>query len=285
MWGWLLDPFTQYAFMRNALIGCVVVSVSAIPVGVFMILRRMSLTGDAMAHAILPGVALAYWLVGFSLVGMTIGGLMAGVLVALSAGWVARTWRLHEDASLASLYLIALAAGVVLLSAKGNRIDLFHVLFGSVLGLDVAALKLLIGIATLSLLTLSAIYRPLVLDSLNPALAAGNGRQNAVAHYGFTLLMVLNLVAGFQALGTLMAVGIMILPAATARFCADSLPELLILAVTIGVAGSVSGLLLSFYAALPVGPAIVLTLGGFYFLALVGTRLRHLAQVSHPQEL
>lgn len=285
MWNWLLDPFLQYAFMRSALLGCVLVCFGAIPVGVFMILRRLSLTGDAMAHAILPGVAVAYWLMGFSLVGMTIGGLLAGVLVALSAGWVARVWRLHEDASLASLYLVALAAGVVLLSAKGNRIDLFHVLFGSVLGLDAAALKLLAGIAAASLLMLSAIFRPLVLDSLNPALAAGGGRQGAVAHYGFTLLMVLNLVAGFQALGTLMAVGLMILPAAAARFCVDSLAHLLVLAVAIGVIGSVCGLLLSFYAALPAGPAIVLVLGGFYLVALTGSRLRHMTVTPTPQEL
>lgn len=285
MWDWLLDPFFQYAFMRNAFLGCVLVCVGAIPVGVFMILRRMSLTGDAMAHAILPGVAVAYWMVGFSLVGMTIGGLVAGVLVALSAGWVARVWRLHEDASLASLYLVALAAGVVLLSAKGNRIDLFHVLFGSVLGLDAAALKLLTGIAALSLLILSLIFRPLVLDSLNPALAAGSGRQGAIAHYGFTLLMVLNLVAGFQALGTLMAVGLMILPAAAARFCVDSLPHLMALAVAIGMVGSMCGLLLSFYAALPAGPAIVLVLGGIYLLALMGARLRHSFHISRPQEL
>lgn len=285
MWDWLLDPFLQYAFMRSALLGCVLVCISAVPVGVFMILRRMSLTGDAMAHAILPGVAVAYWLGGFSLVGMTIGGLSAGVLVALSAGWVARVWRLHEDASLASLYLVALAAGVVILSAAGNRIDLFHVLFGSVLGLDTAALKLLAGIATLSLLILSVIFRPLVLDSLNPALSAGSGRQGAVAHYGFTLLMVLNLVAGFQALGTLMAVGLMILPAAAARFTVDSLPRLMAVAVALGVVSSICGLLLSFYAALPAGPAIVLVLGGFYLIALMGARLHLMIQNPHPQEL
>jgi zinc/manganese transport system permease protein len=282
MWNWLLDPFLQYAFMRSALLGCVLVCVSAIPVGVFMILRRMSLTGDAMAHAILPGVAVAYWLGGFSLVGMTIGGLSAGVLVALSAGWIARVWRLHEDASLASLYLVALAAGVVILSAAGNRIDLFHVLFGSVLGLKAAALKLLAGIATLSLLILSVIFRPLVLDSLNPALAAGSGRQGAVAHYGFTLLMVLNLVAGFQALGTLMAVGLMILPAAAARFCVDSLPLLMAVAVALGIVGSMCGLFLSFYAALPAGPAIVLVLGVFYLIALTAARLR---QTAHHQQI
>lgn len=280
----VLDPFFHFEFMRNALLGCVLVCVSAVPVGVFMILRRMSLTGDAMAHAILPGVALAYFLVGFSLVGMTIGGLLAGLLVAVAAGWIARSWRLHEDASLAALYLIALAAGVVLLSAKGNRIDLFHVLFGSVLGLDRGALQLLASIAGLSLLILSAIFRPLVLESLNPALTAGSGRQGAFAHYGFTLLMVLNLVAGFQALGTLMAVGIMILPAAAARFCVDSLPWLIVLAILFGVVGSIAGLLLSFYAALPAGPAIVLVIGAIYLFVLAGARFRQAGVVAHPLE-
>lgn len=275
MSAWLLEPFIQFGFMQNALLGCALVCLGAVPVGVFMTLRRMSLTGDAMAHAILPGVALAYCFTGFSLVGLTLGGLSAGLLVALAAGWLARSGRQQEDSSLAALYLIALAGGVIVLSVKGNRIDLFHVLFGSVLALDSRALMLLASMSVFSLLLLCWIFRALVLESLDPFFSGGAAaRRGALAHYGFLVLMVLNLVAGFQALGTLMAVAIMILPAASARACTDSLRHLLVLAVFLALVASYLGLLLSYHAALPAGPAIVMVLGVMYLGCLLVAQLR-----------
>ena len=149
-------PFADYAFMRRALAGCVALSTGAAPVGVFLMLRRMSLAGDAMAHAILPGTAAAL-LFGLKVIPMTIGGMAAGLIVALSAGAVARTTTLKEDASLAAFYLIALALGVLIISLKGSSVDLMHILFGSVLALDDQALLFLGGAATFSLLLLALI--------------------------------------------------------------------------------------------------------------------------------
>lgn len=128
----VLSPFADYAFMRRALIGCLALSVGATPIGVFMILRRMSLTGDAMAHAILPGAAVGYLLSGLSLVSMTIGGLVAGMIVAVLSGFITRNTHLKEDASLAAFYLISLAFGVLIISTRGGSVDLLHVLFGTV---------------------------------------------------------------------------------------------------------------------------------------------------------
>ena len=133
MWDVLLQPFYDYGFMRRALLGCIAVSIGATPVGVFLMLRRMSLTGDAMACAILPGAAVGYLVSGLSLGAMTIGGLIAGMAVALLSGFVSRLTALREDASLAAFYLISLALGVLIVSTRGSNIDLMHVLFLSLI--------------------------------------------------------------------------------------------------------------------------------------------------------
>ena len=270
---WLLDPF-DFAFMRGALAACVALSLGAAPVGVFMLLRRMSLMGDAISHAILPGAALGYLVAGMSLGAMTFGGVAAGVLVALAAGLVARRSALREDASLAAFYLISLAIGVLLVSLKSRNIDLLHVLFGSVLSLDRDALLLIAGIATASLFGLAALYRPLVIECADPDYLRQAGGPGALVHLGFLLLAVLNLVAGFHALGTLMAVGIMVLPAASARLLCERLDSMLALAVGNALAGSIGGLLLSYHLDVPAGPAVVLSLGLIYVLVLAFAALR-----------
>ncbi|MEM6945750.1 MAG: metal ABC transporter permease, partial [Pseudomonadota bacterium] len=168
MWDLLFEPFAAYGFMRRALIGCIAISVGATPVGVFLMLRRMSLTGDAMAHAILPGAAVGYLIAGLSLTAMTIGGLIAGMAVALFSGFVSRATPLREDASLAAFYLISLAAGVLIVSMRGSNVDLMHVLFGTVLALDDAALILLCSIASITVLILALLFRPLVLECADP---------------------------------------------------------------------------------------------------------------------
>ncbi|MDE0209614.1 MAG: metal ABC transporter permease [Boseongicola sp.] len=269
MWEALVQPFAEFGFMRRALVGCVAISLGATPVGVFLMLRRMSLTGDAMAHAILPGAAVGYLVAGLSLGAMTIGGLIAGMTVALLAGFVTRVTALREDASLAAFYLISLAAGVMIVSTRGSNVDLMHVLFGTVLALDNAALILLGAIASITIITLAVLFRPLVLECADPQFLRSVSGLSAVAHLTLLVLVVLNLVGGFQALGTLMAVGIMILPAAAARFWTMSIGVLIAVATVVGMLSSVSGLLLSYHFSLPSGPAIILVAGTAYGLSLI----------------
>ena len=269
MWEAVGQPFADFGFMRRALLGCVAVSVGATPVGVFLMLRRMSLTGDAMAHAILPGAAVGYLVAGLSLGAMTVGGLIAGMAVALLAGVVSRATALREDASLAAFYLISLAVGVLIVSVRGSNVDLMHVLFGTVLALDNDALVLLCSIASLSALTLAVLFRPLVLECADPQFLRSVSGLSAATHFTFLALVVLNLVGGFHALGTLMAVGIMILPAAAARFWAASIGALISVAIAVAVLSSVSGLLLSYHFSLPSGPAIILMAGAAYGMSLV----------------
>lgn len=265
----LIEPFLEFGFMRSALIGCVVLSLSAAPMGVFLMLRRMSLTGDAMAHAILPGAAIGYLVSGLSLTAMTLGGIVAGMVVAVGSGLIARSTVLREDVSLAAFYLLSLALGVLIVSMRGNHLDLLHVLFGSALALDGAALMLLAGIAAVTLIALRLLYRPLVLECADPDYLRMVSRWSPVAHYGFLMLVVLNLVAGFHALGTLMAVGIMVLPAATARLWLRRMLPLLVVAPLLAASACVIGLLLSYHVDWPTGPAIVLCLGAFYVVSML----------------
>jgi len=265
----LIAPFAEFEFMRRALVGSLALALAAAPVGVFLMLRRLSLTGDAMAHAILPGAAIGYLVAGLSLPAMSIGGLIAGVTVAVGAGAVARASVLKEDATLAAFYLVSLALGVTIVSMKGSNVDLLHVLFGSVLALDDSALMLIAGISTVTLVTLALLLRPLVLDSVDPVFLGSVSRIGAVVHLVFMGLVVLNLVGAFQALGTLLAVGLMMLPAASARLWVDDLTALLGLAVAIGFAASLIGLLTSYHLGLPTGPAVILAVGVIYLLSLV----------------
>ncbi len=281
----VFGPFVEFAFMRRALVGCFALSLSAPPIGVFLMLRRMSLMTEAMSHAILPGAAIGFLVAGLSLPAMTLGGLAAGLAVALLAGFVTRSTVIKEDASLAAFYLISLAAGVLLVSLRGSQIDLLHILFGTVLALDDAALLLLGGIATVTLFALAALYRPLVMECVDPLFLRSVGRAGGPVHYAFLGLVVMNLVGGFQALGTLLAVGLMLLPAITARLWAADLSGLIPISMLLAMLASLSGLVLSYHADLPTGPAIVLSAGALYLVSLlVGTRgglLRRLLRRRH----
>ena len=283
IWDAVFQPFADFGFMRRALFGCIAISVGATPVGVFLMLRRMSLTGDPMAHAILPGAAVGYLVAGLSLGAMTIGGLVAGMAVALLSGFVTRVTALREDASLAAFYLISLALGVLIVSTRGSNVDLMHVLFGTVLALDDAALILLCSIASLSVLILALVFRPLVLECADPQFLRSVSGLSAVTHFTFLALVVMNLVGGFHALGTLMAVGIMILPAAAARFWADSIGGLIVVTIAVAIMSSLAGLLLSYHYSLPSGPAIILVAGVAYGVSLILGPVGGLAARTAPR--
>ena len=265
----LIAPFAEFEFMRRALVATFAVAFGVPPIGVFLMLRRMSLIGDAMAHAILPGAAIGFLLAGLSLPAMAGAGLIAGFLIAIGAGLISRSTQLKEDASLAALFVISLALGVTIVSLKGNNIDLMHFLFGSVLAVDNGALVLILAITSVSLVVLALIWRPLVLESVDPGFLRTVSRAGAAAHVVFLALVVLNLVGGFQVLGTLLAVGIMMLPAISSRFWARDVTGMIAAAVASALISSYAGLILSFRADLPSGPAIILVAGVIYLFSVV----------------
>jgi zinc/manganese transport system permease protein len=267
----LVDPFAANAFMRRALAACVALSLAAAPVGVLLTLRRLALFGDALAHGILPGVALGFALAGgFSVVAMSAGGILAGLIIALAAGFFARKTVLREDAALAGSYLTALALGIAIISVGGGQgHELMHLLFGSVLAVDETALLFIAGTATVTLLVLALLWRGLLLEILDPGFLQAAGARPGLWQAAFLGLVVLNLVAACQAVGTLMAVGLMMLPALAARFWSAGLPGIVRAAVAVALVSAVAGLLVSYHLDVPSGPAIVLVAAAVWGLSML----------------
>ena len=280
-----LQPLFEFGFMRRALVACLALSVSAGPIGVFLVLRRMSLMGDAMSHAILPGAAIGFLLAGLSLWAMSVGGLVAALAVALLAGGMSRLTPLREDAAMAGFYLISLALGVLLVSLKGSNVDLLHILFGTLLAVSDDALLLIAATATLTVVVLAAIYRTLIAECFDPAFLKAVGGHGGLAHVLFLTLVVINMVAAMQALGTLMAVGLMMLPAAAARMWTISIGRMIGVAVLIAIIASIAGLLISYHADLPSGPSVILAAGTLYLGSILfganGGLLRRLLPQPH----
>ena len=265
MFEWL-----TYDFMIRAVVATSVLSVSIAPVGAFLVLRRLSLAGEAMAHAIVPGIVIAFVAFGLSVMSMITGGMIAGVLVALGTSLLARRTLIREDASLASLYLIALALGIFILSAAGSAIPLKSFLFGSALGIGDDTLVLIGVTATITLISFAIILRPLIAATFDPLFFESQSSHSGLVHQWFMFLLVLNLLAAFKSLGTLMAVGLMILPATAARYWVSTVTHYLFLTFGFALLSCWVGLILSFYLSdVPTGPAIVLVAGGLFFLSLI----------------
>lgn len=265
----LIAPFAEFGFLRRALVGCLVLSVAAPPLGVFLMLRRMSLTADVLAHGILPGVAAGFILAGLSVTAMSLGGLVAGLAVTLGAGALSRATGGREDSALAALYLVALALGVTMVSASAGSVELTHLLFGSVLGVDDPALLMIAGVATLTLLALSLAWRPLVLECFDPSFAAAEGARGGAWHMLFMALVVLNVLAAFQAMGTMMAVGLMMLPAVASRHWARGVGGMAYAASLVAILSSVTGILVSYHLDVPTGPAVVLSAGAAWIVSVL----------------
>ncbi|MEM9061002.1 MAG: metal ABC transporter permease [Pseudomonadota bacterium] len=277
----LFAEMWDYAFMRRAFVATTVLSASVAPVGAFLVLRRLSLAGEAMAHAITPGVVIGFVIAGLSVTSLLIGGLIAGVGVAILTAFLTRKTILRSDASLASLYLIALAAGIFILSAAGSAVPLKSFLFGSILGIDDASMMLVGGVATVTLISFAVLLRPLIVSTCDPVFFESQSQRPWIVEQAFMLLLVLNLLAAFKTLGTLMAVGLMILPATAARYWSSTITGQLVLGFALALASCWIGLTLSYVLPeTPSGPGIVLVAGVFFLISAVigplgfGRRLR-----------
>jgi len=286
IYDYLIEPFADFGFMRRALVASLALAIGGSSIGVFLILRRMSLMGDALAHALLPGAAVGFLLGGLSLPAMSLGGFVAGMATALVSGIIARFSSMREDATFAAAYLTSMALGVLIVSLRGSVVDLMNILFGAILAVDDTALFLVVSTTTVTLVGLAAIYRPLVVECFNPGFLAAMGIKGSLYHYLFLALAVLNLVAGFQALGTLMALGLVLLPAVAASFWAREVWSMTLVAAPMAFASAAIGLLVSFHAGLPSGPVIVL-FASLFFLGslLLGARASVRMRLSRPIHL
>lgn len=260
----MLDPA-----LKRALVSAILVSISGAPLGVFLVLRRMSLMGDVIAHAILPGTAAGFILAGLSMSAMSLGGLIAGLIVALVAGLATRFTALREDASLATFYLIAVAIGIMMLSLHGSAQDLEDILFGDAQAVDARLLFWMFTVTSLTLLVLAIIYRPLVVESFDPQFMRAVQGRGGFYHVLFMLLVVLNMVEGYRTMGTLMASGLLLIPAVTAQFWTRRLTGILLAAIAIAILSSIAGIFLADACQIPSGPAIVLIIGGIYIFSVL----------------
>jgi zinc/manganese transport system permease protein len=277
--GLIVEPFESLAFMRAALVGCLALALTNGTVGTLLVLRRMSLDGDVLGHAVMPGAAVGFLYAGPSPGWLSLGGLASGLAVAALAGLLTGG-RAARDAGLVGFYLVALSLGVVLVAWRGSNVDVMRVLFGTVLAIDQRALVQIAAVSSLVVLVIAALYRPLAVGAFDPAFLRAVGTR---APYGavFQALVVLALVSSFQAFGTLLAVGPMLLPAAAARCWGLGVAASMALATGFGLAASVAGLLISYHGNLPSGPAIVLTAGLLYGISLaVAGPLRRLAPTT-----
>jgi zinc/manganese transport system permease protein len=272
----LVAPFETLAFMRGALVACLALAVANGTVGTLLVLRRMSLDGDVLGHAVMPGAAVGFLYAGPSPTWLSLGGLVSGLSVAALAR-IGGGGRARQDAGLLAFYLMALSLGVLLVAWRGSNVDVMRVLFGTVLAIDRQALWQIAAIASVIVLAVAALYRPLAVASVDPGfLRAAGARQPYGAVFAF--LVVLALVANFQSFGTLLAVGPMLLPAAAARCWDFGVAASMALAVLFGFVASVAGLLVSYHGNVPSGPAIVIVAGAFFAASLIGMRgLRVLA--------
>jgi zinc/manganese transport system permease protein len=267
--GFLIDPFASFGFMRIALVACFALALANGPIGTLLLMRRESLGGNVLSHAVMPGAALGFLYAGYSLAALTVGGLLTGLAVAGLAALSAGSRSQRQDSGLIAFYLVSLSFGVLVVAARGSQADLMHVLFGTVLAVDVRALLLIAGISSVTMLVVAALYRPLAVESFDPAFLRAVGGGGGAFRAIFIMLVVLNLVASFQAFGTLLAIGPMLLPAAAARCWTQKVWPMIALATVIGMAAALAGLLISYYANLPSGPAIVMGAGVIYGMSLL----------------
>jgi len=264
----MICPFLDPAIKR-ALAGAILVTLGGAPLGVMLVLRRMSLMGDVIAHAILPGTAAGFILAGLSVPVMSVGGLIAGLVVAFLAGLASRFTSIREDANLATVYLLAVALGILMIALHGSAQDLEDILFGDAQAITPDLLVVMASVTAVTLFTLAIIYRPLIVESFDPVFMRSVQGRGGVYHVLFMMLLVLNMVEGYRMIGTMMAAGLMLIPAVTAQLWTRRLAAQIVMALALGIGSSVVGLWLAVCLKVPPGPAIILMTGALYGLSML----------------
>jgi ABC-type Mn2+/Zn2+ transport system permease subunit len=263
---WITEPF-QYEFMRRALFACILIGFTNGFLGAYVVLRRLALVADALSHSMLPGLALAAMLIGLNAGGLLLGGLFAAIFVALGGHLIASSSRMKDETAVAALYIFAFAFGIALIKHARVQVSLEHFLFGNILGIADSDLWTSYAISTLTLLTLVALQRPLLLALFEASVARTQRINVGMLHALLVILIVLAMISSLQAVGVLLSLGLLILPAATIYLLCDSYAAMAWAGGTIGALGGVIGLLISFWANVPSGSAIVMVLGALFLAA------------------
>jgi len=278
--GWLSEPFA-YPFMVRGLWASLIVGIVVPLLGTYVVLRGMAFFGDAMAHIVLPGVVIAF-ILGWPL---TVGALVAGVLAALIIGAISRRTRIREDTAIGVVLAGAFALGVALLSLQRSyAVDLAHILFGNLLGVSDADLRLMAILSVIVLLAIGALYKEFLVLSFDPTLAATLRLPVFLLQNALLVLMALVIVVSLQTVGVALILAMLVTPGATAYLVTRRLPSMMAVASLLGALSAICGLYLSFYWNFASGPAIVLVeTAVFAVVFAVAPRRRLLASRPEPE--
>lgn len=266
---WFLDPF-QFDFMQRALLAGVLAAITCAVVGTWVVLRGLAFMGDALAHGVLPGIALAF-LWGIDL---TIGALVSAAVMVAGINLVNRRGHLREDTGIGLLFVGMLALGVIIISrARTFSTDLTGFLFGNVLGVTSADVRVQIGAAVVALATCVLLYRPFLALAFNEQKAALLGLHPRLANVALLALVAIAVVSSFQAVGTLLVFGLLIAPPATASLLVRRVPTMMVTAAAIGVVSVAVGLVVSFHHDTAAGATMAGVAVLVFFVVLAGTEL------------
>ena len=260
----LAAPF-DYRFMQRALLTSVLVGATCGLLSCFVVLKRWSLLGDAISHAVLPGVAIAY-LLGWP---FFVGAFVTGALTSLGIGAIERHTRIKSDAAMGLMFTAAFALGIVIISKITTSTHLMHILFGNVLGVQTSALVLTLLASLVAVLTIWLAYRPLLLYTFDPQQAQALGFNVSAIHYGLIMLLTLTIVASLETVGIILVVAMLVTPGATAHLLTDRFGTMLAISVAVGVVSAVAGLVISVQLDVASGGAIVLVASGLFLMALL----------------
>lgn len=257
-------PF-QYAFMQRALITAIIVGAVCGVLSCYVVLKRWALLGDAISHAVLPGVAVAY-LLGIPLL---IGAFISGAFTSIGIGFLQRNTRIKEDSAMGILFTAAFALGIVLISRIATSTHLMHILFGNVLGVSSQMMATTFITGLVALLCVAVFYKQLLLYSFDPSHASAIGMKVAVIHYGLMLLLTLTIVTSLETVGVILVVAMLIIPGASASMLTHRLPVMMAISASIGMVSAAVGLYFSFLLNVSSGGTIVLTAFAIFLLAAV----------------
>lgn len=264
---YILDPFLNYAFMQKALFACFFIVLSGTPLGVFIVLKRNSLMGEALSHGIMPGIAVSYVIWGMNITALLLGGTIAGILAAFMGSIISKNSVLYEDASFSAIYITFLAIGVLILSSGHGNMNITHLLFGNILAVNKESINFIAVNSIVTVLTLLILYNKFLITFFDKTLSYNLKIKYLLYQVIFLTLVVFNLVIACQALGTLMSLGVMMIPAISARLLSNNIKIIFLISFAIGLVGSIVGLVTSFYHNLSSGSTIVAVLGLFYILS------------------
>ncbi|MBM7587170.1 iron/zinc/copper transport system permease protein [Bacillus pakistanensis] len=249
-----IEAIIQYDFLQKALITSVMVGIICGVIGCFIILRGMALMGDAISHAVLPGVAISYM---FG-INFFIGAVASGVLTAIAIGFVSQNSRLKNDTSIGIMFTSAFAVGIILITFMKSSTDLYHILFGNVLAVRPSDMWVTLGIGVLVISSVYLFYKELLVTSFDPTMADAYGLSTKVIHYLLMTMLTMVTVASLQTVGIVLVVAMLITPAATAYLLTDRLSVMIYLAASFGAVAAIIGLYFSFTYNLSSGATIVL---------------------------